>query len=263
MHLPGKCRSFHNNLMHRFCFIVAFVLSLRVGEATNPGPDNTWTLGVVNPTGIGGKGYQCSKLSSGVFGVSESHLTRPGLNRFRQELRSCSSSFSYLAGRPAPFKQRGIGCIGGKNTGVGFLSTVPSRALDCEWNQELFETSRVQAASFYTGSSWILGGVVYGYASKVDTTDIRTLTNDLLSELCNHIKPEQHGLKFMWRLQSITECSPSSSLFAGSRMGRRSGSCISSLEHCTIAHMFPLYSKRLFASLTGLTRIRSFSFEPV
>ena len=197
MHLPGKCRSFHNNLMHRFCFIVAFVLSLRVGEATNPGPDNTWTLGVVNPTGIGGKGYQCSKLSSGVFGVSESHLTRPGLNRFRQELRSCSSSFSYLAGHPAPFKQRGIGCIGGKNTGVGFLSTVPSRALDCEWNQELFETSRVQAASFYTGSSWILGGVVYGYASKVDTTDIRTLTNDLLSELCNHIKPEQHGLKFI------------------------------------------------------------------
>ena len=176
---------------------MAFVLSFRIGEATNPGPCDSWTLGVINPTGIAGKGFQCDHLSPGVYGVSESHLTQPGLNRFRQELRSNHSSFSYLAGHPAPFKQRGIGCIGGKNTGVGFLSAIPSRVLDCEWNQELFDTSRVQAASFYTGSTWVLGGIVYGYASKVDTTDIRTLTNDLLCELCKHLKPEQHGLKFI------------------------------------------------------------------
>ena len=184
--------------MHNLCMmLVAFVLSIRVGEATNPGPEKSLTLGVINPNGIAGKGFQCNQLSPGIYGVSESHLTQPGLNRFRQELRSNQSSFSYLAGYPAPFKQRGMGCIGGKNTGVGFLSAVPSRILDCEWDSELFATSRIQAASFFVGSTWIMGGIAYGYASKVDMTDIRTLTNDLLCELSKHIKPEQHGLKFI------------------------------------------------------------------
>ena len=184
--------------MHRFCvFLVAFVLSIRIGEATNPGPEDTWTLGVINPTGLAGKGLQCDHLTSGIYGVSESHLTSPGVTRFRQELRSNKSSFSYHPGHPAPFKQGGIGCIGGKNTGVGFLSAVPTRILDCEWDESWFVTSRVQAASFFVGSTWIQGGIAYGYASQVDTTDIRTLTNDLLCELSRHIKPEQHGLKFI------------------------------------------------------------------
>ena len=170
---------------------------MRVGEATNPGPVESLTLGVINPNGIAGKGYQCNLLSPGIYGVSESHLTKPGLNRFRQELRANKSKFTFCAGYPAPFKQKGVGCIGGKNTGVGFLTAVPSRVLDCEWNKVLFETSRVQAASFYMGSTWVQGGIVYGYASKVDATDIRTLTNDLLSELSRQLKPEQHGLKFI------------------------------------------------------------------
>ena len=175
----------------------AFVASYRIGEAQNPGPDSSIALGVINPSGLASKAIQCKALPAGIFGVSETHLTTPGVHRFRQELRGVQSHFSFCPGAPAPFKRSGLGCIGGKNVGVGFLSTEPSRALECEWSNEKFASSRIQAASFFLGSTWVKGGIVYGYANLFANTDVRSNTNSLLTEVISQLQPEQPGLKFV------------------------------------------------------------------
>lgn len=72
-------------------FIAKFVflmLCIRVGEATNPGPQGTpFHLGTINPTGLLGKGEVVSHLPRGAWGVTETHVTIPGVKRFRTELR--------------------------------------------------------------------------------------------------------------------------------------------------------------------------------
>ena len=174
-----------------------FETTYRIGEAQNPGPDSSIALGVFNPTGLASKAQQCKSLPVGIYGASETHLTTPGVHRFRQELRGVQSPFSFCPGAPAPFKRSGLGCIGGKNVGVGFLSTEPSRPFECEWNNEKFASARIQAASFFLGSTWIKGGVVYGYANLFANTDVRSNTNLLLAEVINQLQPDQPGLKFV------------------------------------------------------------------
>lgn len=176
-----------------------FATTYRIGEAQNPGPEppNTCALGVFNPSGLASKAQQCKALPVGIYGISETHLTTPGVHRFRQELRSVQSQFSFNPGAPAPFKRSGLGCIGGKNVGVGFLSNEPSRILECEWNNDLFASARIQASSFFLGSTWIKGGIVYGFANLFANTDVRSSTNSLLAEVISKLQPDQPGLKFV------------------------------------------------------------------
>ena len=177
--------------------LAVFACTFRIGEALNPGPSNSFALGVINPTRLASKAQQCKTLQLGIYGVSETHLTTPGVHRFRQELKSVQSPFSFWPGAPAPFKRSGLGCIGGKNVGVGFLSTEPSRVLECEWNNEKYATARIQASSFFLGSTWIKGGIVYGYANQFANVDVRSNTNSLLTEVVSQLNPDQPGLKFV------------------------------------------------------------------
>lgn len=77
------------------------------------------------------------------------------------------------------------------------MSTEPSRVLECEWDSEKFASSRIQAASFFVGSTWIKGGVAYGYANQFANVDVRSNTNSLLTEVISHLQPDQPGLKFL------------------------------------------------------------------
>ena len=64
----------------------------RVGEASNPGPivqHPGLILGAVNPTGLPNKSASLLELPIArqtIWGVSESHLTRPGVDKFKKEL---------------------------------------------------------------------------------------------------------------------------------------------------------------------------------
>ena len=82
-------------LFHFFVFAVF----IRFGEATNPGPTTgEWTLGCMNPTGIMHKSSTLSQLPArgkAVWGISETHLTQPGVTQFRKELHF-SQSLSVL-----------------------------------------------------------------------------------------------------------------------------------------------------------------------
>ena len=66
-------------------------------------------------------------MPPGIYAISESHLTARGKARFKQELFFAKSAFKFTGGHDAPYKKDNLRAVGGKDTGVGFLSTFPSR----------------------------------------------------------------------------------------------------------------------------------------
>ena len=185
----------------QFCRLLVIILSLfgqcRIGEAANPGPSQQWTLGSVNPTGLSGKAEQFNDLNGGIFAVSETHLTIPGSHRFKQELCGVRSKFKLCGGYPAPYKSSGAQCVGGKHTGVGFLASVPFRSVFSGWNSSIYQTSRIHAASFMIGQTWVTGAVVYGYAWNHASIEVRANTNELIQEASRIVASDLPGLKFI------------------------------------------------------------------
>ena len=61
----------------------------------------------------------------------------------------------------------------------------------------MYSTSRLAAASFWTGTCWITGGVVYGYASQAHTQEVQDDTNDLLHQLTMQVVEGPHSMAFI------------------------------------------------------------------
>ena len=78
----GGCR------ILRQLILLIVIFSMRLGEASHPGPspgfrDFSFTLGAINPTGLNGKHGVVSQLDCpAVYMVSEAHLTQAGLESF-------------------------------------------------------------------------------------------------------------------------------------------------------------------------------------
>ena len=166
----------------------------RIGEAQNPGP---WSLSAINPTGLAGKASVFDELVTGVHAISETHLTAQGTTRFRHELKGNQSSYQLVAGHPAPYRSASLRSCGGKHTGVGFLSPFPCRQIAHGWQRSLYSTSRLAAAAFWIGSSWVFGGIAYGFAHDAHTKDVQHQTDELLQELTNQVVYSGHPLAFV------------------------------------------------------------------
>ena len=179
-----------------FAFVPHFVVlvllgTLRIGEALVPGP---WAIGCLNPNSLLGKADQITCLPDGIYAVSESSLTAPGVERFRRELKSKDSEYRFCSGHPAP--HRSNHSIGGKPVGSGFISRCPSRSIDSGWS-ELYKSSRLCAAKFFQDQCWITGGTAYGYASGAITSAVCEATDRLLQELTQQIVFNSRGPRFI------------------------------------------------------------------
>ena len=173
-------------LAHLECCIL--LMACRFGEASHPGPD-TIALGCLNPTGLNGKYAVASALEPGIYGVSESHLTQSGIQRFRQGSRSVGSPFSLHHG--APVNARPGSAYSGEYSGVGFLSSCPARAAPCDWPEGLQETGRVHVVNFFLQPLWLLGGVAYGFPTCPHRTAF------LLDALTQRVVIEGQGPRFL------------------------------------------------------------------
>ena len=109
--------------------------SCRVGEALHLGP---WGIGAINPTGLASKADIVVQQVPGIFAVSETHLTNVGAVRFRQELKQQSKDVYFVPGAGAPPKSNSLTSTGGKHTGVGFVSSYPSRGFAGQWPAEVW-----------------------------------------------------------------------------------------------------------------------------
>ena len=176
---------------------------MRIGEATTPGPALGPVLGNINPTGLMGKSNDVAQLPVGVYAVQETHLTGPGITKFRQELAWRKSQYNLCHGAPAPPKNSSLRTIGGKHTGVGFLSSFPCRSITNEWSPEDFQTGRCLAAAAYVQSRWINLGTVYGYSENRQAVQVQQNTGRLLEGLTKRIVDGATGLRMIfWGLES-------------------------------------------------------------
>ena len=162
----------------------------------NPGP-MTWHLSTANPTGLAGKAKSFDAISPGIVAVSETHLTPQGIAKFGKELHGTKSPFSLVHGHPAPYRTNAIKSHGGKQTGVGFLHTFPSRPVLAGWDDDMFQSSRLACTHFWLDTTWIQGGVAYGLAHQSDSNSTKELTDQLLSQLTQQVVANQHGLAFV------------------------------------------------------------------
>ena len=174
--------------------IIPYQQKPRVGEASKPGPppSHPWVIGAINPTGLAGKAQQFKDMPPGIYAVSETHLSQRGQARFREEIHHAKLDMKLFPGFPAPLKKDSIHAVGGKHTGVAFLTSFPTRPIVSGWDQELYATSRIHAASFLVHNTWVAGGICYGYAKEAETSAVQENTNRLLQELSKQVF---HGFK--------------------------------------------------------------------
>ncbi len=198
MAAPKFC---YKSSRHRIEVRLIFTNSCRLGEADQPGP----FIGTLNPTGIMGKMCDLSNLPSpGFWAVQETHLTSMGIRKFKDEMRWAKSNFHLSHGHPAEPKSDSLTTIGGKHSGVAFLSSFPVRSLAHNWTKEEFTTGRCHVSAALVQTQWIHAGTVYGYANQACRLDIQQNTDQLLMGLTKRIVDGAVGPRFVagdWNLE--------------------------------------------------------------
>ena len=172
---------------------------IRFGEAQNPGPKEAFfpLVGTFNSSGLLGKGKLAESLPAGAWGATETHLSQPGLIQFRDELKYLCSRRRYLAGAPAPPLSNSLSCNGGKATGVGLLSSYPSRTLSTQWPAHLSDTARIHAGAVCCANHWIKIGTFYGYAKAPKSVATQAKSDELLELLTDRIVHDSKGFRII------------------------------------------------------------------
>eukprot|EP00438_Fugacium_kawagutii_P021100 Skav205923 [mRNA] locus=scaffold123:881526:886386:+ [translate_table: standard] len=187
---------------------IVFTFSCTLGEASNPGPiPGDLLIGAANPNGLLGKGHVVPKLpraAQNIWAISETHHTKDGANKIATELKLKQANLRTQFGHPVQAKSRNITAIGGKHSGVGFISDRPSRHLAATWTSATSEPklegtdlSRVHAACFQCGGRQVHGGVTYGHAHHSHTASTQVLTDMLCQAMHNRIVLNARGLRFI------------------------------------------------------------------
>ena len=74
---------------------------------------------------------------------------------------------------------------------MGFLASVPQRALPHDWPVDLWNTARLQVATVFVKPFWLQGAVVYGYATSPKDTCT------LLEAISRRIVHQAKGPRFL------------------------------------------------------------------
>lgn len=175
----------------RFSHFWLFMLCClcRVGEAANPGP--IARLGVCNPTGLGKKLDVTADMPGETWVVSETHLTKSGVDKFCKGLRSLRSPYVGLVhGAPC---QQGKSEHSGQYSGVMLMHKGPARPLPHKFSRESFETSRIQVAGFLAHNVWIQVGMLYGVPKSAKHKHPAHQTDVLLEQLVDRVACQSSG----------------------------------------------------------------------
>ena len=141
--------------------------------------------------------------SPGLWAVQETHLTSMGIRKFKDEMRWAQSRSFLSHGHPVEPKTESLSTIGGKHSGVAFLSEFPIRGLAHNWQASDFETGRCHVAASFVHNQWIHAGTVYGYANQACRLDVQQQTDQLLTGLTQRIVDGAIGPRFIagdWNL---------------------------------------------------------------
>ena len=180
-------------------YIVACLLSCRVGEAANPGPDApNFAIGAFNPSGLRGKApYVVSQLGFGdIWAVSETHLCAQSFAQFRSNLHFAQSPFkSCIGGHPVPAQSNRMYHASWR--GVAMLSKHPTRHVPTAIPEELLCTSRIAVTTTLMQDVWVTGGIVYGEPEGCSYPLQKTHNEALLHHVVNHVCYLARGPRFV------------------------------------------------------------------
>lgn len=200
-------RSSHGGRGGFWPYVIAFALCCRVGEAANPGPDQSnFVLGVFNPSGLKGKApYLVSHLSHGdLWAVSETHLCHHTFAQFRSSLHFAKSQFKYcVGGHPVPSQPNRTYHAAWR--GVSVLSKYPTRGVPSDLPIELVESSRVLISTTLVHDVWVTGGTVYGEPDSSTYPDQKINNEALLHHTVNHVCYMARGPRYVagdWNVQA-------------------------------------------------------------
>lgn len=183
--------------------ILLLGMCLRIGEASNPGPNQIEpriTIGCFNPTGLMHKADTLDSLPCrgvSIWGVSETHLSKQGIAKFKQELMFRKSRFKFWPGAPAPLRSTAATALGGKQVGTGFITDVPSRSLHHSWPSESWNEARFTVNTFFVQGHWVHAAVVYGYAYRAESVEVRAMTNELMQNVTNRVGYAMRGKRII------------------------------------------------------------------
>lgn len=166
-----------------------------------PGPTQPeCIIGCINPTGILGKSSTLASLPKAkhvIWAVSETHLSKPGMTKFDQQLKFFQTGLQAQMGSPVPLRSQTVSAIAGKHRGVGFVCSTPHRAMTATWPSQAWAEGRFHVACFQAGERWIQGGVVYGFASQPHITVTKQQTDRQCQFLTERLLDQSDGLRFI------------------------------------------------------------------
>ena len=153
-----RCKGCNARLMG----VIISLYCFRFGEASHPGPTQ-FALGTLNSSGFVGKHGIVAQLPGGSYVSAETHLTESAVQSFNKGLDLMQSGFKLVPGAAVPHRDDSV--IAGVHSDIGVVSSAPIRPANHNWSAEVWHTARIQATHILHGSTWILLGAVYGFAS--------------------------------------------------------------------------------------------------
>ena len=160
----------------------------RIGEAAVPGPQGppSWSVGVCNPAGVGGKAHLFDAQAD-LWLICETHLTKAGERSFRKALCAARSDFRwFVPGAPVP--PRSVASELGTWSGVGALSSWPTRAVPHAWPVSVFDSGRLQISCTYLHGFWLTSIVAYGFPTGPTHPQARQKTDALIASVCDRLE---------------------------------------------------------------------------
>ena len=171
----------------RWLGILMLGLSLRIGEASLPGPAcqssedpvKTFRLGVCNANGIADKAHFFGDLQEDLWCVSETHLTITGRRTFSQLMKRHAPQYPFAVFGHDVLPRSEVSDVG-RWSGVGVVSSWPTHRLPHDWSPALHSTGRLCVSTSFIHGHWISGCVVYGTPTGPTHGNARHKTNCLL-----------------------------------------------------------------------------------
>eukprot|EP00435_Cladocopium_sp_Y103_P071758 s627_g38.t1 len=120
-----------------------------------------------------------------------------GIRKFKTELKFANKNLNLLHGAPAPYRSQAITAVGGTHVGTAFVSSLPSRRIQMYCPEEVWNQARCTLGTFLCNNTWIHGAVMYGFAHKAHSPEVRQATDQLLEVATTHIVHNLKGPRFI------------------------------------------------------------------
>ena len=180
------------------CSCHGLAQNCRVGEALNPGP--TFWVGTVNPSGVAGKERILAELPTGVWCITETHLSgvsqKPATNRICRAGLEKQRNWHAIPGAALPLRARSTHT--GTWSGVLTLSELVTRPVQGHWDHGEFELGRAQITQSFYGPFSVLGTALYGWPRSPTWPHSLRDTNRMFD---NAIREIAHDCTFSRRTQ--------------------------------------------------------------